>query len=89
MKPCTRYGITVNAWAQNIFEGSTQVVTSTKDVEPGMATDLKFLETFQDGFTATWCPPYANPQCARNWDWNTFDPTDEAKGELHHRKEKA
>ena len=54
-----------------------------------MATDLKFLETFQDGFTATWCPPYANPQCARNWDWNTFDPTDEAKGELYHRKEKA
>ena len=54
-----------------------------------MATDLKFLETFQDGFTATWCPPYANPQCARNWDWNTFDPTDEAKGELDHREEMA
>ena len=54
-----------------------------------MATDLKFLETFQDGFTATWCPPYANPQCARNWDWNTFDPTDELKGELDNRKENA
>ena len=36
-----------------------------------MATKLKILETFSDGFTAEWCPPDQNPQCARTWDWNT------------------
>ena len=42
-----------------------------------MATNLRILETFSDGFRAEWCPPNQNPQCARTWDWNTRVQTDE------------
>ena len=42
-----------------------------------MATKLRILETFSDGFRAEWCPPNQNPQCARTWDWNTRVQTDE------------
>ena len=77
LKPCVRYGITVRSIAQDIFASSAQVITSTKDVTPGMATNLRILETFSDGFRAEWCPPNQNPQCARTWDWNTRVQTDE------------
>ena len=61
----------VRAWAQSINGESTKVQASTRDLQPGIVTNLQILETSQDGFTASWCPPSTNPQCARTWDMNT------------------
>ena len=61
----------VRAWAQSINGESTKVQASTRDLQPGIVTSLQILETSQDGFTASWCPPSTNPQCARTWDMNT------------------
>ena len=32
---------------------------------------LQIVDTFSDGFTASWCPPSKDPQCANTWDWTT------------------
>lgn len=71
--PCADYEIHVLARANTIFGESSPAYTTTKDVKPGRATKLQIVETFKDGFTATWCPPNINPQCAATWEHTTIE----------------
>jgi hypothetical protein len=82
LKPCNNYGIGVKAWADEIVGVSQEKEFSSSDDKPGSATNLDITETFQDGFIATWCPPEDNPQCAKNWDWDTRETDTNKKAAL-------